>query len=280
MAIHICAEIGINHNGDVRTAMRLMEAAQAAGADSVKFQKRVPRLSVPRDQWEVPKETPWGTVEPYIDYKEKMELSGQDYYQLWLHAAGLNIQMAWSVWDKPSVDYVLQFDTPYIKVPSAKATDLDLLDYLIAHGGNRRLVVSTGMCNYAEVDEIVRHLSRLRPHPVLLHCTSTYPAPKSELNLACIRSYQERYPNLQVGYSGHEVGLATTVAAVAMGATWVERHITLDRSMKGTDHAASVEPQGFKRLVDDIRAVEEAIGDGIKRVMPGEIPVIAKLRGV
>ena len=277
MTLHVIAEIGINHDGSFETAKELIAAAKEAGADSVKLQKRLPKVSVPKAMWDVPKETPWGDVESYLAYKEHMELSPRQCGDLWRYAKSIGIPLFWSVWDLPSVDEVLCFEAPYIKIPSAKATDKILLQYVKEQHGNTRIIVSTGMCTMDEVIEIVEYL--YDANPIIMACTSTYPSPKEELNLATVRTYKDLWPDLDIGWSGHEVGLATTVATVAMGATFIERHITLDRSRKGTDHAASVEPNGFRRLIDDARAVDAAMGDGVKRVMPGERAPMLKLRG-
>jgi N-acetylneuraminate synthase len=277
MTLHVIAEIGINHDGSFEIAKQLIAAAKEAGADSVKLQKRLPKVSVPKAMWDIQKETPWGDVESYLAYKEHMELSPRQCGDLWRYAKSIGIPLFWSVWDLPSVDEVLCFEAPYIKIPSAKATDKILLRYVKEQHGNTRIIVSTGMCTMEEVEEIVAYL--YDENPIIMACTSTYPSPKEELNLRTVRTYKAMWPDLDIGWSGHEVGLATTVATVAMGATFIERHITLDRSRKGTDHAASVEPNGFRRLIDDARAVDAAMGDGVKRVMPGERAPMLKLRG-
>ena len=277
MTIHVIAEIGINHDGSFEVAKELISAAKESGADSVKLQKRLPKVSVPKAMWDIQKETPWGTVESFLAYKEQMELSPEHCALLWKYAQEIGIPLFWSVWDIPSVDEVMCFDAPFIKIPSAKATDEFLLEWVRDNHGKARIIVSTGMCTMKEVEGIVEYL--YDENPVIMACTSTYPSPKEELNLRTVRTYKDRWPELDIGWSGHEVGLATTVATVAMGATFIERHITLDRSRKGTDHAASVEPNGFRRLIEDIRAVDAAMGDGIKRVMPGERAPMLKLRG-
>lgn len=275
MSVHVAAEIGINHQGVLDTALRLIDAARQAGADSVKFQKRVPRLSVPQAQWDVPKETPAGIM-PYIDYKEMLELPVTAYQMIDQYAKSVGIRWAASVWDIPSAEFIAGFDTPYVKVPSAKLTDWPLLEWLAANATNN-VVISTGMSTLEEIDRAVEilHVRNL----TICHCTSTYPCPLDELNLRVIHTLRERYPGFRIGYSGHEVGLAPTLAAVAMGATYVERHITLDRSMWGTDQASSVEPAGFTRMVKDIRNIERAMGDGVKRVYLSEMPSKVKLRG-
>tara|TARA_Y100000310_G_scaffold260629_2_gene269664 strand:- start:5603 stop:6448 length:846 start_codon:yes stop_codon:yes gene_type:complete len=271
--VHITAEIGINHNSDVGLAKQMITAAQRAGANAVKFQKKDPRRSTPEDQWDKPKHTPWGTTERYIDYKIEMEFGQEECDELWEHARSLGIDLFWSVWDIPSLDFILRYDAPFIKIPSSKLTDEMLL--FEAGASSRSLILSTGMSTLEEVEIAV---SISNPE-VVMHSVSTYPCPVDELNLNALRTLQEAFPHLALGYSGHETGLATTVAAVAMGATFVERHFTLDRSLPGTDQSASVEPEGFRRMVKDIRNVELALGDGVKRVMPSEEEAIIRLRG-
>jgi N-acetylneuraminate synthase len=253
-----------------------MDAAKAANVDLVKFQKRSPRMAVPKEQWGQLRSTPWGTI-PYIEYKEKLEFGKEEFDAIAAHSRRIGIPYFASAWDIPAAKFLMHYSTQYIKVPSAKAADIKLLDWLSEHNDGRRVILSTGMSNVPGIDFALAHLTPLSP--ILMHCTSTYPCPHEELNLRCITAYQDRWPELEIGYSGHETGLATTVAAVALGAQYIERHITLDRASWGTDHAASVEPSGFARLVKDIRAVEESMGDGQKRIMPGEIESMRKLRG-
>lgn len=273
MSTVIIAEVGINHNGSLETAMRLIDAAKAAGADAVKFQKREPRISVPKAQWDKPKETPWGMM-PYIEYKERMEFSLADYRDIASYCH--EVKMPWfvSVWDGLSVEFARNFDMPYIKIPSAMALNRPLIEAAMY---GPRLLVSTGMCEMRDVEGIVDQVEG--SGAVLMHCTSTYPCPPEEINLRVIPAMRKRFP-LEVGYSGHETGLIPSVAAVSLGATFIERHITLDRSMWGTDQAASVEPDGFRRLVRYIRLVERAMGQSTKRIQPGEWAAMEKLRGV
>jgi N-acetylneuraminate synthase len=274
---YIIAEIGINHNGSLAEAIKLIDAAIFAGASSVKFQKREPRLSVPKSQWDVPKKTPWGEM-PYIEYKERMEFGEDEYAAIDRYCKEKGIDWFASAWDIPSVGFLLMFDTPYIKVPSAMAIDRELLECLSQCSNGKRVMLSTGMCDSHDVKYAVELLKPV--DPILMHCTSTYPCPHEELNLQCVVTLQEQYPHLEIGYSGHETGLATTVAAVVLGAKYVERHITLNRAAWGSDHAASIEPAGFIRLIKDIRAVETSMGDGVKRIMPGEEEPMLRLRGV
>jgi len=278
---YIIAEIGINHCGNIDVALELIKAAHEAGADAVKFQKRVPCIAVPRDEWERPKETPWGII-PYIEYKERIEFGRSVYNVIDLTCKTLGIDWSASVWDRPSAEFMVQYKPPWIKIPSAKLTDRDLARAVVDLYPCVPIIISTGMSTEEEVEEAIDfYLSMVDPERlVVMHCTSTYPCPLKELNLYAIRDFYKRnYPELVIGYSGHETGLITTVCAVALGAQVVERHITLDRAMWGTDQAASVEPHGFRRLVKYIRDFEEARGDGRKRLYPSEEAVRKKLRG-
>lgn len=270
----VVAEIGINHNADVGTALRLIDAAHVAGADYVKFQKRVPALAVPLAQQGQPKDTPWGRM-TYLEYKERMEFGVAEFDIIDSYCRSVGIGWFASPWDLPSVEFLERYELPMLKVASAGITDEALLRAVAATG--RSVVISTGMSTMSEVRRAVEVLGDSLH--VLCHCNSTYPCPPEDLNLRVIPALRAEFPRIAVGYSGHETGLQTTVAAVAMGATYIERHITLDHAMWGTDQAASVEPQGFARLVRDIRVIEQALGDGIKRVTEGERPVLAKLRG-
>jgi N-acetylneuraminate synthase len=272
--VYVVAEIGINHNGSIDIAKRLIDAAVFAGCDAVKFQKRTPEVCVPPEQRDVSRETPWGLI-TYLEYRYKLELSKDDYAEIDRHCKGRNIAWFTSCWDGASVDFMQQFNPPCYKVASASLTDDDLLRRY-RHTG-QPLIMSTGMSTVDQIDHAVEVVGR--QDLVLLHATSTYPSKLEELNLRVIPRMIERY-GVPIGYSGHEVGLYTTLAAVVLGACVVERHITLDRAMWGSDQAASVEPHGFARLVKDIRAVEAGLGDGVKRVYESEIPVMRKLRRV
>jgi N-acetylneuraminate synthase len=268
------AEIGLNHNGDLDIARRLVDAAKLSGCDAVKFQKRTPELSTPSDQRLLPRETPWGTM-TYLEYRDRVEFNETDYRALDRYCRERDIAWFASAWDEPSIAFIDAFDPPCHKIPSAVITDEPLLRAFQRTG--RPLVLSTGM---STMDQIRRAVSIVGTHNLLLtHCTSTYPCRPEELNLRMIATLEEAF-DCPVGYSGHEVGLQTTVAAVVLGACFVERHITLDRAMWGSDQAASVEPGGFKRLVRDIRTVETALGDGVKRVYDSEQPILRRLRRV
>jgi sialic acid synthase SpsE len=270
--VYVIAEIGINHNGDLEIAKKLMDVAASAGCDAVKFQKRTPELCVPEEQKSQIRETPWGTM-TYLEYKERTEFGQQEYQQIDTYAKQLGIHWFASPWDLPSVDFLLTFDPVCIKVASASLTDDALLKKLVASGVP--LILSTGMSTMDEIDHAATVVKSSQY--ALAHATSTYPCQPSELNLRMISTLKDKF-QVPIGYSGHETGLATTLAAVAMGATFIERHITLDRAMWGTDHSASVEPTGLDRLVRDIRNIELAFGDGVKRVFDSELPVRAKLR--
>ena len=270
--VYVIAEIGINHNGDLEIAKNLMDVAASAGCDAVKFQKRTPELCVPEEQKSQIRETPWGTM-TYLEYKERTEFGQQEYQQIDTYAKQLGIHWFASPWDLPSVDFLLTFDPVCIKVASASLTDDALLKKLVA--SDVPLILSTGMSTMDEIDHAATVVKSSQY--ALAHATSTYPCQPSELNLRMISTLKDKF-QVPIGYSGHETGLATTLAAVAMGATFIERHITLDRAMWGTDHSASVEPTGLDRLVRDIRNIELAFGDGVKRVFESELPVRAKLR--
>lgn len=273
--VYITAEIGINHNGELANALALIDHAADAGCDAVKFQKRTPEVATPRSQWDLERETPWGRMS-YIDYRHRVELGYDDYAAIDAHAARRGIDWFASPWDVDSVDFLEQFDVPAHKVASACLTDDELLIRLRQSG--RTVILSTGMSTIRQIRHAVEVLGS--DNIVLCHATSTYPARAVELNLRMIHTLQAEFPNVPIGYSGHETGLQTTVAAAAMGAVFVERHITLDRAMWGSDQSASIEPQGLHRLVRDIRVVSEALGDGVKRIYDGERAAMQKLRRV
>jgi N-acetylneuraminate synthase len=270
---YIIAEIGINHNGSLDTAQQLIDVAVDAGCDAVKFQKRTPELCVPEAQRNIMRETPWGYIS-YLDYKKKMEFNRTDFDFINDYCNQVGIDWFASCWDIPSVDFIENFDPVCHKIASASLTDDELLKKINDTG--RPMILSTGMSTRKEIYHAVSLLNY--DNLVIMHTTSTYPCPNNELNLNMIKTLEEWFPGTPVGYSGHETGLQTTVAAVALGARLIERHITLDRAMWGTDQSASVEPNGLKRLVRDIRVIELALGDGVKKVYDDEIPIIKKLR--
>ncbi|MCE4943106.1 MULTISPECIES: N-acetylneuraminate synthase family protein [Streptomyces] len=273
--VYITGEIGINHNGDLENAFALIDAAADAGCDAVKFQKRTPEVCTPRDQWDVERDTPWGRM-TYIDYRHRVEFDEDGYRAIDEYCKKRGIAWFASPWDVESVAFLEKFDVPCYKVASASLTDDELLRALRATG--RAVILSTGMSTPKQIRHAVEVLGS--DNIVLCHATSTYPAKAEELNLRMIHTLQAEYPNVPIGYSGHETGLQTTLAAVALGATFVERHITLDRAMWGSDQAASVEPQGLTRLVRDIRTIEESLGDGVKKVYESELGPMKKLRRV
>ena len=270
---YVVAEIGINHNGDLDLAKRLIDAAADAGCDAVKFQKRTVDVVHTPEELARPRENPFGPTNG--DLKRGLEFGEAEYREIDAYCKAKEIPWFASCWDQASVDVIARFDPPCFKVASACLTDHELLRYHRRMG--KPIILSTGMSTLEQIDDAVNVLGA--DDLIILHCTSTYPARLEELNLRCLTSLISRHP-VPTGYSGHEVGLPTSLAAVALGACVVERHITLDRAMWGSDQAASVESRGFARLVREIRAVEAALGDGVKRVYRSEIPVLEKLRRV
>jgi N-acetylneuraminate synthase len=273
--VYVIGEIGLNHNGDVDLAMQLIDVAADAGAQAVKFQKRTPEISTPEHMKNTPRDTPWGTM-TYLEYRYRVEFSREQYIEIGDYATLRGLDWFASPWDEPSVDFLEDLNVVAHKVASASVTDLGMLRALAATG--KPIILSTGMSTMEQIDRAVAVLDP--QNLVILHATSTYPLPAEEANIRMIPMLKARYPEVPIGYSGHERGLQISIAAVALGATMVERHITLDRTMWGSDHAASLEPQGFEHLVRDTRIVEEALGDGIKRIYPGELAPLAKLRRI
>lgn len=271
---YVVAEIGINHNGSVDIAKSLIEVAAKNGADAVKFQKRTPELCVPPDQQKHMRETPWGYIS-YLDYRYKVEFGASEYREIDRFCKQLNMPWFASVWDEPSVDFLQQFDPICFKIPSASLTDHSLLQR--ARSTGLPVILSTGMSTMPQIKRAVEVLGE--ENLLITHATSTYPCDPAELNLKMIRTLIETF-TCPIGYSGHEVGLIPTVVAVSMGACLVERHITLDRAMWGSDQAASVEPGGLERLVKYIRVTEQSLGDGIKRVYESEHSSLRRLRRV
>ena len=270
---YVIAEIGINHNGDIDLAKRLISVAVAAGCDAVKFQKRTVEIVYTAKELETPRPNPFGDTNG--DLKRGLEFGEEDYAEISSFCKQVKIDWFVSPWDEPSVDFMEQFNTPVYKIASASLTDDNLLRHVRKTG--KPVIASTGMSTYEEIDHAVNVLGK--EDLILMHTTSTYPAKYEQLNLKAIPSMIERY-NIPVGYSGHETGIPTTVAAAVLGACCVERHITMDRAMWGSDQAASLEPNGISRLVRDIRLCEQSMGDGIKKVYDEEVPVMKKLRRV
>ena len=269
----LVAEIGINHNGNVEIAKKLIDVAALGGCDAVKFQKRTVEVVYSPEELAKPRENPFGPTNG--DLKRGLELVQQQYETIDHYCRDKSILWYASCWDEASVEFLEQFDPPCYKIASASLTDDNLLRHHRRYG--RPIILSTGMSTLEQIDHAVEVLGT--KELIILHCTSTYPSAVEELSLRTIKSLRERY-DVPVGYSGHEVGLATSVAAAALGACMIERHITLDRAMWGSDQAASIEPQGVWRLVKDLRAIEKAMGSGEKCVWPSEVPVMNKLRRV
>jgi N-acetylneuraminate synthase len=271
--VYVIAEIGLNHNGDVEIAKQLIDVAADSGAQAVKFQKRTPAISTPEHMKNVPRETPWGTM-TYLEYRYRVEFDREQYIEIGDYATLRGLSWFASPWDEVAVDFLEDLGVVAHKVASASVTDIAMLEALARTG--KPIILSTGMSTLDQIDRAVETLGT--DNLVILHATSTYPLPPEEANIRMIPVLQSRYPGVPIGYSGHERGLQISIGAVALGAVAVERHITLDRTMWGSDHAASLEPVGFEHLVRDIRVLGEALGDGVKRIFPGELAPLAKLR--
>jgi len=274
--VYIIAEIGINHNGDLDIAKKLIDIAKVAGCDAVKFQKRNPDVCVPEHQKSVERDTPWGRM-TYLDYKYKVEFGKKEYDIIDAYCKEREIDWSASPWDIDSLNFLNTYSLPFIKIPSALLTDIELIK--LSAKTNKKIIISTGMSTIDEIDKSVNAIKQVNPNCDLavLHCNSSYPAPNEDLNLNCIQTLKEKY-KCTVGYSGHEFGLTTTIASVCMGAKIIERHITLDRTMWGTDQMCSVEPQGLIKLVRGVKELSLALGDGVKTVTALEQKIKDKLR--
>ena len=279
---YIIAEAGINHQGDLSIAKRLIDISAAAGCDAVKFQKRNPDIAVPEAQKSKPRS--WGgEMMTYLEYKYKVEFGKEEYDEIDRYCKQQGIAWSASPWDMDSLEFLSNYDIPFIKIPSAMLTNDELLRGCVATG--KQVIFSTGMSTADEIQHAVDILRQAKEEfnntnkIGLLHCNSTYPAPVNELNLSGLKTLAEMYPDFEIGYSGHEMTLGTTVASVLLGASIIERHITLDRNMEGSDHSASVTPHGLFKLVSGIRELEQAYGDGVIQVTESEKPVREKLRG-
>ena len=271
--VYVIAEIGINHNGSLEVAKKMIDGAVLSGCDAVKFQKRTPEVCVPKDQWAIERDTPWGRM-TYIDYRHKVEFGVEQYAEIDRHCKDRKIHWFASCWDEPAVDFMERFEPPCYKIASASVTDGLLLERLRATG--RPQILSTGMSTLDEIASAVKLLDR--KNLAMMHAVSMYPCEVKDLNLRMISTLKSTYPDLPIGYSGHETGLVPSFAAVSIGATMVERHITLDRAMWGTDQAASVEIGGLMRLVSGIRDIASSLGDGVKKVHDKELAQAKKLR--
>ena len=276
---YIIGEIGINHNGDLGVVKKLIDIAVCAGFDAVKFQKRNPDKCVPDHQKQVMRQTPWGQM-PYIDYKRRVEFGRREYNAIDRYCMQKGIEWSASPWDVDSVDFLANYDLPWAKIASASITDSKLLNAVGDQFNDRCVIISTGMSTEKEIDNAIQNLgmrmslSRI----VILHCNSSYPAPVKDLNLKYITKLKERWPECTIGYSGHEYGLGPTIASVALGAKIIERHITLDKGMWGTDQACSLEPHAMFKLVRGIRELELALGKGEKIVTEDELEKAKSLR--
>ncbi|HXW96925.1 MAG TPA: N-acetylneuraminate synthase family protein [Gemmatimonadales bacterium] len=272
---YVIAEIGINHNGSLDIARRLIDGAAAAGCQCVKFQKRTPELCVPPEQRAMERDTPWGRM-TYLDYRYKVEFGLKEYAAIDRHCREAGIAWTASCWDEPSVDFIDQFEVPFYKAASACLTDHALLRRM--RGTGRPVMISTGMSTLAEIRAAVRAVGTQRL--LIAHSTSTYPCAPSELNLRMITTLRQLFPGVPIGYSGHEIELGTTVAAVGLGAMFVERHLTLDPKMWGSDQAASLDVARLTELVSQIRLISEALGTGVKEVYESERSALQRLRRV
>ena len=273
-SIFFIAEAGINHNGDLENALRLIRMAKDAGCDAVKFQKREPEICVPQEMRGVLRETPWGQL-TYFDYKKKIEFGEEEYDDINRYCRLLEIDWSASAWDVPSLEFLDRYNLSFNKVASALTTNLEFLEQVAIR---RKLTyVSVGMCNYAQIDSAVEIFKSKNCPIVLMHTISNYPADERHLNLRMIETLKERY-KVPIGYSGHESTVTPSIVAATLGAVAIERHITLDRAMWGTDHAASLEFAGLNNLVGAVRKIDLVLGDGIKKVVPGESDMAKKMR--
>jgi len=272
--IAMVAEIGINHNGDLNTAKELMLLAKSSGCDAVKFQKRTLEKVYTKEFLESPRESVWGNTQRA--QKQGLEFGLSDYQEIDDFAKQIDIAWTASAWDLESLDFVEKFNPPFHKIASAFVTNLEFLDATAALG--RLTLVSTGMSDISDVEHAVQIFNKYNCPIVLLHCVATYPAKKENLNLRSIITLKEKFPSLPIGYSGHESNVSPTIVAVALGAVVVERHITLDRAMPGSDQSASLEPAGLRNLVGAIKQIPAELGTGVKGYMPGEVETAKKLR--
>lgn len=268
------AEIGINHNGSLDIAKKLIDMAFICGANAVKFQKRTPELCIPQEMKGIIKETPWGNM-TYLDYKKKMELGEEEYKEIDRYCKEKKIPWFASSWDVPSLQFLKQFNPPFHKVASPKLTDKKLLEEL--KQTKKPIFLSTGGSTLEQIKKAVGLLKDTND-VIIMHCNSSYPTKDEELNLKVIQTLKNEFPNHQIGYSGHEPGLAPSLFAGMLGAEVIERHITLDRAMWGTDHSASLELSGLQHLIRDLKRIKICLGNGVKKVYDSEKKVMEKLR--
>lgn len=271
---YLIGEIGINHNGDMQIAKKLIDAVYACNWNCAKFQKRNPDICVPENQKNVIKETPWGNM-TYLEYKKKIEFGKKEYDYINDYCKQKPLDWSVSIWDLDSLNFILDYDIPFIKIPSALITDKELL--IEVAKSKKTIIFSTGMSTLEEVDEAMRIIEKHGITPVLMHTNSSYPTPMDELNLNLIPYYKKRYQCV-IGYSGHEQNLEPTVIAVALGAKVIERHITLSHEMWGTDQKASLEVHAMDMLINRIKYIDVMMGDDKKKITKSEIPVRDKLR--
>ena len=274
-ATFIIAEIGINHQGDISIAKELIIKAKECGADAVKFQKRTINRILTKEGLEASYDNRNSFGKTYGEHKKFLELSDQEYYDLSSFCKKIDVIFCASGWDEESIDFLDNLSVPFFKMASADLTNMPLL--LHTAKKNKPMILSTGMADMQTVEEVYSQIKNFNNSIAILQCTSTYPSKFSEINLNVIQTYLKKFPDAIIGYSGHEQGIAIPIAAVALGAKIIERHFTLDRTMKGGDHAASLEPQGFAKMVRDIRHIEESLGSFDKKMQESEIPILNKL---
>lgn len=274
MRVKTIAEIGINHNGDIAIAKDLISIVKSSGCDYVKFQKRTPDKCVPEHQKNVMRETPWGDM-TYLEYKKRIEFGDEEYREIDKHCEFVGIPWFVSVWDMNSIETSLKFRNKLVKIPSACITD-DRLLYVVK-ATNIPAILSTGMSDMEIVEKAVDILDG--NVVCIMHCVSTYPSKPEEQNMNCITTLKKKFPKIPIGFSNHFSGITYIPVAAALGAEWIEYHVTLDRAMWGTDQAASFEPEAVFRVNKYLRNIEKGMGDGEKRILEGEVPIMKKLRG-
>ncbi len=273
MSLFIIAEIGINHNGDINIAKKLIDVAKVAGCDAVKFQKRDIELVYSKELLDSPRESPWGTTQR--DQKMGLEFGREQYDEIDRYCHERNIEWFASAWDMNSLEFLDRYDCKYAKIASAMNVDMNLVRAVAER--KKYTFIATAMSDLDQIEKVVNIFKETGCPFELMHCVGTYPMDPTHANLKCIETLRDRF-KCKVGYSGHEVGLAVSYGAAALGITSLERHITLDRSMYGSDQAASVEPNGLMMLVGTVRKIQAAMGDGVKRILPEEMKVAEKLR--